>query len=237
MNTRTEADKKLIGLVEPNEVLTDYLNALLGEVETREALEPATEVVTETIAEPLLPEPEIAEAEHHIPEQLEVNSGTDGQLATRVEAPSAKADFQILLFHVAGITLAVPLDKLDGILEWNEEVTPMPNRSPWFLGLLPERGNQIKIIDTAMLVVPEKFRVNHRREDMQKIILIGDGQWGLACDGVSEVVTLSHDQVRWRGEGGTRPWLAGTVVEQMCALLDIEQFVELLSSEKLEPAS
>ncbi len=27
---------------------------------------------------------------------------------------------------------------------------------------------------------------------------------------------------RWRGEGGKRPWLAGTAVEQMCVVLDID---------------
>ena len=71
---------------------------------------------------------------------------------------------------------------------------------------------------------------------MQKIILMGGGKWGLACDSVSEVITLQQDKVRWRGDNSKRPWLAGTVVDQMCALLDVDKFVELLNSDKLEPA-
>jgi purine-binding chemotaxis protein CheW len=242
MNMQPEVDKKATKLVDPNEVLTDYLNALLSEVETVELAEtaPAQEVVTEVVAPTVVAE--VAEVEVKSEPQQDVLLDTaTGQeeaqeLAIETESRLVADEFQILLFQVAGITLAVSLEKLGGILEWNEDVTPMPNRSPWFLGLLAERDEQIKVIDTGMLVVPSKFRANHRREDMQKIILIGDGKWGLACDSVSEVITLQRDKVRWRGENSKRPWLAGTVVEHMCALLDVEKFVELLSSEQLEPA-
>lgn len=242
MNMQPEADKKVTKLVDPNEVLTDYLNALLGEVETVALAEAAPEVLTEletpVVVAEVLPAVVIAEPEQDT--DILLNTAIEqenGQiLAVESETRSATEDFQILLFQVAGITLAVSLEKLDGILEWSDEVTAMPNASPWFLGLLAERGEQIKVIDTGMLVVPSKFRTNHRREDMQKIILIGGGKWGLACDSVSEVITLQHDKVRWRGENSKRPWLAGTVVDHMCALLDIEQFVELLGSEQLAPA-
>ncbi|MCF6362599.1 MAG: hypothetical protein L3J88_04500 [Gammaproteobacteria bacterium] len=42
-----------------------------------------------------------------------------------------------------------------------------------------------------------------------------------AVDAIARVVTLSPDGVawRWRGEGGKRPWLAGTAVEQMRVVL------------------
>lgn len=235
MNMRPEAKKNATKLVDPNEVLTDYLNALLSEVDTAElvAVAPVQERVAEVV------EPEVA-CESQVDVSLDTTTANagEGEPVQVVEAaPQAVADkFQILLFNVAGITLAVSLEKLDGILEWSDDVTPMPNSSPWFLGLLAERGVQIKVIDTGMLVVPSKFRADHRREDMQKIILIGNGKWGLACDSVSEVITLQRDKVRWRGDNSKRPWLAGTVVDHMCALLDVEKFVELLGSDQLEPA-
>ena len=230
MNTQPEAGKKPTRLVDPDEVLTDYLNALLSEVETVEQTETAAEVITE-VAPTVVAEAEVTVANEPAEDSLPAT-----EQVTETAAPAAANDIQILLFEVAGITLAVPLEQLNGILEWNDEVTSMPNSSAWFLGLLAERGHQIKIIDTGMLVVPSKFRGNHRREDMQKIILIGDSKWGLACDSVSEVITLSRDKVRWRGENSKRPWLAGMVVDRMCALLDIDKFVELLGSEQLTPA-
>lgn len=242
MSMQPEVDKKTTKLVDPNEVLTDYLNALLGEVETVDVADVVQE--PETVTGVVTPSPvaEITRLEQKSePQQdisLEIATEQEEEQALQLETASQSTanEFQILLFKVAGITLAVSLEKLDGILEWNEDVTAMPNSSPWFLGLLAERGEQIKVIDTGMLVVPSKFRAHHSREDMQKIILIGDGKWGLACDSVSEVITLRRDKVRWRGESSKRPWLAGTVVDHMCALLDVEKFVELLGSDQLEPA-
>jgi len=241
MNMQPEANKKTTKLVDPNEVLTDYLNALLGEVETVELAETVavqkveTEVVNPVVAE-AVEAPTISEPQHDVKLDAATEQEQESELAVEMESRTPSNEFQILLFQVAGITLAVPLQQLEGILEWNDEVTSMPNSSPWFMGLLAERDQQIKVIDTGMLVVPSKFRANHSREDMQKIILIGGGKWGLACDSVSEVITLQQDKVRWRGNNSKRPWLAGTVVDQMCALLDVEKFVELLSSDKLEPA-
>lgn len=148
----------------------------------------------------------------------------------------AREPFQALLFEVAGLTLAVPLVELSGILEWSSEVTEMPGRSPWFLGLLAERGEQIKIVDPAVIVVPAKFRPPGYVEEIEKIILVGESKWGLACRSVSEVINLTPDAVRWRGDKSMRPWLAGTVIQHMCALLDVEQFVELLRSDNIEAA-
>ena len=148
----------------------------------------------------------------------------------------AQEPFQALLFEVAGLTLAVPLVELSGILEWNSEITEMPGRSPWFLGLLAERGEQIKVVDPAVVVVPAKFRPAGYVDEIEKIILVGDSKWGLACRSVSEVINLTPDAVRWRSDKGTRPWLAGTVIQHMCALLDVGRFVELLRSERIEEA-
>ena len=236
MSMQPEADKKITKLVDPNEVLTDYLDALLGEIETVALVETThvQEVITEVVVPSVAAMPEISQPELDTQRSTELETEQESDLAE--ESTLADGEFQILLFHVAGITLAVPLNQLGGILEWNDEITLMPNSSPWFMGLLPERGEQIKIIDTGMLVVPSKFRLNHSKADMQKIILVGEDKWGLACDSVSEVITLQQDKVRWRGSNSKRPWLAGTVVDHMCALLDVEKFVELLSSEELEPA-
>lgn len=237
MNMPSETDKKVTTLVEPNEVLTDYLNALLGEVEPVGLAEATPVVVNEVIAPVPVADIKLkSESPQEVSLDTAVEQDEEQEPAVETEPRFAADEFQILLFDVAGIKLAVSLEKLDGILEWNDDVTPMPNCSPWFMGLLAERGAQIKVINTGMLVVPSKFRINHRREDMQKIILIGGGKWGLACDSVSEVITLKRDKVRWRGENSKRPWLAGTVVDHMCALLDVEEFVELLGSDQLEPA-
>lgn len=148
----------------------------------------------------------------------------------------AERPFECLLFKVCGLTLAVPLADLSGILKWGDDkITPMPGHSPWFLGLLEHQGRKAKVIDTALLVVPKAHRDTQPADAdqrVQRIVLIDDGRWGLACDDVAEVVGIDPSAVRWRTSRTQRRWLLGTVVEHMCALLDAREFAAMLGSKE-----
>lgn len=139
--------------------------------------------------------------------------------------------FQCLSFMVAGVTLATPLEKLHGIIEWQGEITALPGYVPWFMGLQPNRGQNVRVIDTAQIIMPDGRRPDARPalERVQYVVLIDDGRWGLAVDAIGEVLALEPDDIRWRGERSKRPWLAGTAVEQMCAVLDIDSLSEQLT--------
>lgn len=162
--------------------------------------------------------------------ETEVGSGGGDQV---VQDPLAwtHEDFQSLIFHVAGLQLAVPLVKLNGVLEWPETITPMPGHQPWFLGVMSYHGKQVKIVDTAHIVLPEQSQalaLTPEQRNFNRIVLVGDGCWGLACEGVGEVFNLTHNEVRWRSERTVRRWLIGTVVERMCALLDVDEIAKIL---------
>jgi len=216
---KNHENKSHANVNESQKVVMEYLDALLSEIDPE-------------ITEPVhVPEVDTLREARNIVEHSDVPVFTEGAEALD------KDEFQILLFDVSGVRFAVPLDKLNGILEWSDEISPMPNRSEWFIGILAERERQIKVIDTAVVVVPSKFRAQHSPDNLQKIILIGDSCWGLACDAVSEVITLRQDEVRWRKDSSKRPWLAGTVIEHMCALLDADEFANMLGSDQLEPAA
>ncbi len=146
--------------------------------------------------------------------------------------------FQALLFTLGGLTMALPLVELNAILEWPKDLTPLPNRSPWYLGLIQSRGQHVPVIDLAQLVVPERIRDRREppKENQRRIIIIGDGLYGIACDSVEEVITLEPDAVKWRSSRTKRKWLAGTVKDQMCALLDADGLVYLLANGEEEPA-
>jgi len=222
----------------PQKVVMEYLDALLSEVDVVD--EPAVEVKQAEIAvevpETAIPT-EVSEPQTDNLTNNTLQTETSLEEAVNEVFPAlAENEFQALLFEVAGVKLAVSLDKLNGILEWSSQVTQMPNSSEWFIGVLDERDRRIKVIDVATLVVPSKFRANHSHEALKKIILIGDSCWGLACDAVSEVITLQKEDVKWRGVSSKRPWLAGTVKEHMCALIDVDEFAEMLGSDELEPA-
>jgi purine-binding chemotaxis protein CheW len=143
----------------------------------------------------------------------------------------AEQEFQCLMFNVVGISLAVPLMKLNGVIPWDNKLTPMPGHSDAFLGLLRHLGKNVKIMDTAQVILPQAQmqQVATVDERIQKIILMDEGRWGLACDDVGEVITLQADDVRWRSEAGRRPWLAGTISERLCALLDTDVLARILA--------
>lgn len=148
--------------------------------------------------------------------------------------PWGEETFQALLFKVAGLTLAVPLVELSGVQEWDADaVTPMPGHSPWYLGLTEYRERSVPVVDTAQLVLPEERLAALDRDPaarLTRIVFIDDGRWGLGCDEVAEVVTLTPDKVRWRTSRTRRRWLAGTVLDHMCAIIDPPAFAQLLET-------
>jgi len=140
--------------------------------------------------------------------------------------------FECLLFDVAGLTLAVPLVCLGSIYSLaGRELTPLFGQPDWFLGILPSQGGKLNVLDTARWVMPERYRDDFR-EGLQYVISVQGHEWGLAVHQVSRSLRLHPNEIKWRSQRGQRPWLAGTVIEHMCALLDVEQLAELIAKGK-----
>lgn len=212
-------DKSLTAVVDQQVALMVYLEDLLLEVPE---YQPELELRSSEPATPVTIEQALAQESEVIPAR-----------DSKDPAPcTLSSPFQCLLFQAAGLTLAIPLAELNGILTWSDRVTPMPGHAEWFLGVLAQREQQIKVIDTALLVIPPERRATRGTaalvERLRYIVLIEGGKWGLACDRVTQVITVLPDKVKWRGNRSKRPWLAGTLVEHMCALLDARAFAHML---------
>lgn len=165
-------------------------------------------------------EPQNADQQPPLPPQPQV-----GQVPAWGEAP-----FECLLFTVAGLTLAVPLVSLGSIHLLNEdELTPLFGQPDWFLGILSCPSGNLKVLETARWLIPERYR-DEFRTDLKYAISIQGYDWGLAVHQVSRSIRIHPDEVKWRTQRSQRPWLAGTVIEHMCALLDITALAELIAS-------
>ncbi|MEE8058887.1 MAG: chemotaxis protein CheW [Pseudomonadales bacterium] len=138
----------------------------------------------------------------------------------------AQQRFECLLFSVGELTLAVPLVELGTIYPISGDLTPIFGQIDWFMGLLQVKDNNIRTVNTAKVVMPERYSES-MIDQFAYVISINGVDWGLAVDRVSNAITLEPDDVRWRGERSKRPWLAGTVVEHMCALLDVSQLAAM----------
>jgi len=141
----------------------------------------------------------------------------------------AQKEFEALLFQVSGLTLAVPLIALGQIQPLTDELTPLFGQADWFMGLLPTPTGKVRTVNTAKFVMPERYDENFVKS--AKYVISLDGvPWGLAVDSVNQPIMLRPDDVKWRSERTKRPWLAGTVKEHMCALLDVPRIAEMLMS-------
>ncbi|MCE4055293.1 CheW domain-containing protein [Pseudomonas sp. Au-Pse12] len=147
------------------------------------------------------------------------------------DRPSWAAEpFECLLFDVAGLTLAVPLVCLGSIYSLaGQELTPLFGQPEWFLGILPSQAGNLKVLDTARWVMPDRYRDDFR-QGLQYVISVQGYEWGLAVHQVSRSLRLDPNEIKWRSHRGQRPWLAGTVIEHMCALLDVSELAELIAT-------
>jgi len=191
-------------------------------VEAEVVAEASIPVLTEVQA----PEPVAPLVEVHLP-------------APDVPAPPATLDgrpawaaepFECLLFDVAVLTLAVPLVCLGSIYSLEgQELTPLFGQPDWFLGILTCQAGNLKVLDTARWVMPDRYRDDFR-QGLHYVISVQGYEWGLAVHQVSRSLRLDPSEIKWRSQRGQRPWLAGTVIEHMCALLDVAELAELIAS-------
>tara|TARA_R110000744_G_scaffold25455_7_gene63102 strand:+ start:1727 stop:2596 length:870 start_codon:yes stop_codon:yes gene_type:complete len=136
--------------------------------------------------------------------------------------------FQALIFEVAGLSLALPLTELGGIHQLTD-VTPIFGKPNWFKGVMLHRDEKVKVVDTAMWVMPDKC--NEKLADSAKnqyLIMLDSSGWGLACERIIDTITLQPEDVKWRKFDGKRTWLSGMVKKKMCALVNVKQLISLL---------
>lgn len=242
----SSGDKRDRMVVDQKDALDVYFEALLRVENKEEATEvehtgkEALQEVAQVVRQPVIAVPVIPEVETETTVETEIPVAEAEKLEVEQVKPElpegipewAAEPFQALLFKVAGLTLAVPLAELSGVQELQDGmITPMLGRIEWYLGLMEYRGRQAPAVDTAQLVLPPD-RLNRLmsedREPLGHVVFIQDGQWGLACDSVDEVITLDYESVKWRSSRTKRRWLAGTVLDHMCAIIDPPAFGEML---------
>tara|TARA_R110002072_G_scaffold154_2_gene1026 strand:+ start:22785 stop:23996 length:1212 start_codon:yes stop_codon:yes gene_type:complete len=156
--------------------------------------------------------------------------GIEAKLAKNKLPDWADKRFECLLFSVAGLKLAVPLVSLGAIYKIEKDFIPLVGRASWFMGLYHHLERNVRVIDTAQWVMPERCS-DEVRSAYKFIIRLGGNDWGMACDAVHQSIQLDPDQIKWRSERTKRAWLFGTVIDHMCALIDVDSLSALLEQQ------
>jgi purine-binding chemotaxis protein CheW len=143
----------------------------------------------------------------------------------------AQKGFEVLLFDVCGLKLAVPMESLGKIIKVERETNQLIGRPDWFIGAYNESDEHLYVVDTAKYIMPEKG-YDLESEGFSYLIQLQRSKWTLACNQVYTTVRLEPDQIKWRSSNGKRQWLSGTVIEHMCALIHVDKLVDILNVNK-----
>ncbi len=219
--------------------LDRYLSTLLDEIPNDILVEQGAEKKAETVdksdqaevkVRPQLKTVEKNKYEKNVAQQVRVKSK---ELSVKiVNSLSIMPDwsqheFQALFFKVDKLILATPLTDLLRTIKIHDSPVQIPGQPSWFIGLLDTHDQRIGVLDTGQLIFG---RNKGQQRDLEiqpfkSILITYDGKWGLACDEILSIGKLEPEKVRWRTQRKKRPWLIGTVIEELTAVIDINQLV------------
>ena len=134
---------------------------------------------------------------------------------------------QFLTFKLAGEEYGVGILSVQEIRGWSA-VTAIPHSPNWLLGVINLRGAVVPIID---LRIKFNFAKAEYNEFTVVIILnVGTRVVGIVVDGVSDVITLSSEQIKPAPSLGSNTDTShiigfGTLDERMRILMDVEKLM------------
>lgn len=212
-------------VAQADQALASYLDILLAEIDEGDSAPLAMPVKA-----PPAQAATLEQARSEIETRIETTSAavSNAERGAREVPAWAELPFQVLLFTVNGVNLAVPLISLCGILPLQSPLSRLPGQPVWVLGVQINHNTKVVAVDTRRLLMPELEIAPGERPMQTHLLLIGNGERGLSVDSLKGTVTLEKAAVRWRGRDALRPWYAGIIVEKLTVLLDVDGVVEML---------
>jgi purine-binding chemotaxis protein CheW len=134
---------------------------------------------------------------------------------------------QFLTFRLAGEEYGVGIISVQEIRGWSA-VTAIPHSPAWLLGVINLRGQVVPVIDLRVKFNYAKAEYN---EFTVVIILnLKDRVVGIVVDGVPDVITLAHEQIKPAPSLGSNTDTShiigfGTLDERMRILMDVEKLM------------
>jgi|GEM_PF-3768334 len=137
-------------------------------------------------------------------------------------------NLKILTFRLGRLQFAVLREQLGEILTLDKLQLSPAAADGDLIGGFPGEVGKIQVIDTARLILPGK----HTGTDYHHLLVLKGGEYGIACETVTAERSIPWEQVRWREERGTRPWLLGMMKDEEgpCPLIDVLLLLEVLNA-------
>ncbi len=213
--------------------LDTYLRMLLEEIPGERVLDQEEKTQTVVHRKPVVKttvkqKQTVKSLERHIDPKKDVKVAVETVVKPLVIMPEwAQYEFQALFFKVDKLILATPLTELLRTIKVDKKPTNIPGQPSWFMGLLDTNEQRIGVLDTGQLIFGKTMGQQRdlEKQPFKSILITQDGKWGLACDEILTIGRLEPEKVRWRTMREKRPWLIGTVIEELTAIIDVTQLV------------
>ncbi len=138
------------------------------------------------------------------------------------EAPRAQ-EIEVRLFRLGNLRFAVLGEQLFGVFALESAILPQPGQPTWAEGQVSLAGRKL------WAVVPRLLLPGKLVDPPAWALLPRAGELALLCHGVEAPCRWRPEQIRWRSERISRPWLLGMQGELPCPLIDVERLVEELT--------
>ena len=110
------------------------------------------------------------------------------------------------------------------------EMAKIAQKTGVIKGVLLHRDEKYNVVDTAKWVMPEKSADKLAGStEYQYLIVLEESGWGLGCENLIATETVLPDDVKWRDVEVGRSWLSGMVKKKMCALMNVQQLINMLN--------
>ncbi len=138
------------------------------------------------------------------------------------------------VFEIENINMALPRSIIRAILSKQEIAIDRSHlgHQEMIVGTVDIDNETVEIIDLACLVmngVDNNCAKTQETDSISKVILLKGCSVGILYDEIHDDKMVSHDQVCWRNETSSRPWLAGTIAQMGFALIDVQGILALLN--------
>ena len=88
--------------------------------------------------------------------------------------------------------------------------------------------DKVSVVDTQKWMLPD---IESPQERAYKyVIMLDKSKWCIGCDELIGTKVVSRDAIKWRSLPGARPWLAGIVKDEMCALIHVTELLNIFRS-------
>jgi purine-binding chemotaxis protein CheW len=154
--------------------------------------------------------------------------------------PNQQQSVQYLTFHLAGEEYAVGILNVKEIIEYGT-LTKIPKTPPTIRGVINLRGNIVAVVDLALKFGMVESPVTARTCIVMVEVEINDTRtvMGIIADSVSQVISLSHDDILPAPAFGTRVRIdflhgMGKSGDKFVLILNIDK---VLGAEDVAPAA